>query len=115
MDPKKLDFQIKILRIIKPVATEAQSASEKISLKLQDIHKISGSVQNEEWQQFQAETYKDLTNIGTISSEFEAKKQRLIAQQPYQSLPVDPDTTVEFDRQANVIKVFKEGSVSEIL
>ena len=78
MDLKKINFEVELLRIIKPIANKANSALEEIARKLHEIHEISNSTSNDKWKQFQKETYEDLQRIEKISNDFEEKKRKLI-------------------------------------
>lgn len=117
MDIKKLTIEIELLRIIKPIANESILALKEIAKRLQEIHKFNELEQDEKWKLFQKETYTDLQKIKEISDKFEERKKKLFQNTPLinKSLELDGKTKIEFDIKANVVKVFKEGSATEII
>jgi len=117
MDIKKMNLEIELLRTIKPIANEANLALKEIAKSLREIHEINELTPSEKWKQFQKDTYEDLQRIEKISTEYEERKQRLIQKNHLtnNNLELDSKTRIEFDKGANVVKIFKEGIVSEIM
>ena len=117
MDIQKLIIDIKLIRILQPLDAIAHETSLKIVEELGNIHRTNESSDNHDWAQFKSETYKQLLAVQQICTEYQDRKKSLIDSfyPETTEVNIDNETTVKFNKRANVLEIFSGGRRVELL
>lgn len=117
MDIQKLIIDIELIRILQPLDAIAHETSLKIVEELRKIHRTNEASDNYNWAQFKSETHKQLLTVQQISTAYQVRKKNLIESFCPETTEanIDNETTVKFNKRANVLEIFSGGRRVELL
>lgn len=113
----KINIELQILSLYKPVADAAQESVDKIAEQLKEINSETYKSSDQQWKTFRDKIYDHLNYISEIKTNYEDYKRQFISEiiESENKTSLIENMQIELEQKANVIFVRSKSGQKKLL